>query len=586
MNTMIDPHTQLAFSLYSHKGVYALLLGSGISRAAGIPTGWEVTLDLIRRIATAEGENCEPEPDAWYQSKYGHVPDYSNLLARLGGTQAERQQILRGYFEATTEEEREEGKKQPTAAHKAIADLVKSGYIRVIVTTNFDRLMEQALEAVGVMPTVISSVDALKGAPPLVHTHCTIIKVHGDYLDSRIKNTPDELNQYDTEMDKRLDQVADEYGLIVCGWSADYDPALCAAIVRAPNRRYSTFWAYRGRLGDEATRVINHRQAVKVEIKDADSFFSGLGSKVQALSDVAGSQPVSRQIAVANLKRYLQDAKPIRVFDLIGRETERVKREMASDFFDPYENRYTGPIIVSRIQRYEALMESLIALFATGVYWGDPIHNAMWVQNLEYLADPVATQGNDSWINLARYPALLSLYAGGITALAANKIEVFADLLTKTTIRERGLSDGVAATYLVPGHVITPDAARWLPGTSGSSVSASLHLRNSLREPLRELIPNDQNYIRLFHEFEYLAALVGADLTEKEGNGSGGFFGCFIWHGDYRKIYADLRGRATAAGNNWPFLKAGLFSGTLDRFLQMQHLFNRDVPEIHRIFKG
>jgi hypothetical protein len=41
---MIDPSTALAFSLFENKGVYALLLGSGLSRAAQIPTGWEITL--------------------------------------------------------------------------------------------------------------------------------------------------------------------------------------------------------------------------------------------------------------------------------------------------------------------------------------------------------------------------------------------------------------------------------------------------------------------------------------------------------------------------------------------------------------
>ena len=68
---MIDPLTSAAFSVYSGKGVYALLLGSGISRAARIPTGWEVTIDLIRKIAVIEGGNCEPDPDAWYFKTYG-----------------------------------------------------------------------------------------------------------------------------------------------------------------------------------------------------------------------------------------------------------------------------------------------------------------------------------------------------------------------------------------------------------------------------------------------------------------------------------------------------------------------------------
>ena len=34
-----DDLTQLSFALYENKGVFALLLGSGLSRAAEIPTG-------------------------------------------------------------------------------------------------------------------------------------------------------------------------------------------------------------------------------------------------------------------------------------------------------------------------------------------------------------------------------------------------------------------------------------------------------------------------------------------------------------------------------------------------------------------
>ncbi len=68
---MIDPMLSLAMSTHANPGVYALLLGSGVSRSAGIPTGWEVVLDLIRRLAAIESEDCEPDPEAWYKGKYG-----------------------------------------------------------------------------------------------------------------------------------------------------------------------------------------------------------------------------------------------------------------------------------------------------------------------------------------------------------------------------------------------------------------------------------------------------------------------------------------------------------------------------------
>jgi hypothetical protein len=75
--------------------------------------------------------------------------------------------LFRGFFEPT-EEDREEGRKVPGPAHRVVAALVARGAVRVIVT-NFDRLIEQALEAVGIMPQVVASSAAVEGMEPLAH---------------------------------------------------------------------------------------------------------------------------------------------------------------------------------------------------------------------------------------------------------------------------------------------------------------------------------------------------------------------------------------------------------------------------------
>ena len=54
---MVDPIHSLAFSIEANRGVYAVLLGSGVSKAARIPTGWEITLDLVRKLAALYGEH-------------------------------------------------------------------------------------------------------------------------------------------------------------------------------------------------------------------------------------------------------------------------------------------------------------------------------------------------------------------------------------------------------------------------------------------------------------------------------------------------------------------------------------------------
>ena len=133
--------TTLAFSLYSNKGAYAVLLGSGISRPAHIPSSWEVEDVLIERLAATQGVTDEKDWHEWYKKQFGKNADYSTLLDELVSTKTERVGLMRGFFEPS-DTDNEMGWKKPTIAHASIAKLAKDGYVKVILTTNFDRLMD------------------------------------------------------------------------------------------------------------------------------------------------------------------------------------------------------------------------------------------------------------------------------------------------------------------------------------------------------------------------------------------------------------------------------------------------------------
>ena len=199
---------------------------------------------LIRKLAILEGESSIDDPEQWFQDKYHEQPNYSFIVDQVAPGQTDRRNLLKIYIEPV-DDEREQGLKIPALAHKAIAQLVKNGKIRVIVTTNIDQLLETALKEEGISPVIIFNDDSLEGAMPIIHSECTIIKLHGDYLDTRIKNTPDELSKYSEKMNKYIDRIFDEFGLIICGWSASWDMALRDALYRRQNRRFSTYWAYR-----------------------------------------------------------------------------------------------------------------------------------------------------------------------------------------------------------------------------------------------------------------------------------------------------------------------------------------------------
>ncbi len=48
----LDPVVMLATGMHGQPGVYALLIGSGVSTGAGIPTGWGVVTELVPGQAT------------------------------------------------------------------------------------------------------------------------------------------------------------------------------------------------------------------------------------------------------------------------------------------------------------------------------------------------------------------------------------------------------------------------------------------------------------------------------------------------------------------------------------------------------
>lgn len=507
---MIDPLVSLSFSIYGNSGVYALLLGSGISRSAGIPTGWEVVQDLIRKVALLSGEEIGPAPERWYVEKYGVEPEYSSLLHELAGTPDERSQLLRSYFEPT-EEERGQGLKMPSAAHRAVAELMKSQYVRVVVTTNFDRLLETALADVGVQPTVVSTADAVKGAVPLAHVRCVIVKINGDYLDSRIKNTESELRSYDPALDSLLDRILDEFGLVVCGWSADWDVALRAAIERCPSRRYSMYWASRGEPGPRAAALVRLREAVLLPIQTADAFFVSLKNKVLALSQFANSHPLSAKIAAEETKRYIvRPEARIRLHDLVAEETETAYAAM-----DGPKRFHAGQVqdatneLATRLREYESIVEVLLAIITVGCYWGRPEHGSLWQRILQRVGDPPGGGGGAvAWIGLRRYPASLLMYAGGIAALAGKQYANLATVLRAPIKNSTEQHADIAAVSLNVAQVMRDGLQKFIPEKQRHHTPFSDYVFETLRGPFKSLIPNESEYEELFLLFEYLLGVV------------------------------------------------------------------------------
>ena len=301
----IEKLTTLAFSMYSNKGAYALLLGSGISCSSGIPSGGEVEERLIQMLGASQGVTEQEDWHQWYRERYGQPASYSSLLGALATTSTERVPLMSPFFEPT-EKEREFRRTEPTKAHQAIAQLAKEGYIRVILTTNFDRLLEEAFQAEGVTPQVINHEGAIAQATPLMHSdRPTIVKINGDYIDCKFRNTTEELDEYPEEMKQYLQRVFEDHGLVTCGWSGDWDKGLIRILKDAPRSRYGSFFTYVGEETEVLKSLSLSRGGKTMLIKGADELFSELFKKVMALKELPEGARMSQEKKIAGEKKSL-----------------------------------------------------------------------------------------------------------------------------------------------------------------------------------------------------------------------------------------------------------------------------------------
>jgi hypothetical protein len=507
------------------------------------------------------------------------------LLDNLAKTPADRTNLLASYFEPTSEE-LAKGLKAPTLAHRSIARIVANGYVRVIITTNFDRLLERALEETGVSPAVISTPDAVRGALPLAHARCSVLKIHGDYRDTRIKNTGAELETYEDEMNLLLDRILDEYGLVICGWSAAWDKALCRAVLRCPNRRFTTFWARRARLTEEARAIINYRQAIELEIESADSFFKTLETKIDAIERYSQPHPASTKLAVVSLKKFIAEEKTrIELRDLVATETERTSKTLSS--LSVHDPGLTVEKCLERMKFYENASEILISILAHGAFWGRTQHQKLWMDCISRIA---ATSGvryggaaQTHLITLQIYPACLLFYSICLGSMAGNNYETIKRVCRDTYRRQNGEQQPLIRVIL-PWSVLDLDIARKLPGYEGNWTPVNNRIFEILREPLREYLPDENDYEDIFDRCEYLTALVHLDIQMSGESFANAPVGRFGWRRSVHSKPVEQRVSEDAEkyGERWGAITSGLFA-SVSRFKQVEQAYKDSILNRTRV---
>jgi hypothetical protein len=443
-------------------------------------------------------------------------------------------------------------------AHHAIARLVASGAVRVVITTNFDRLIENALREAGVEPTVIASEDAIAGATPLVHSKCTVIKVHGDYLDARIKNTDAELEAYSPAMNDLLGQVFDNFGLLVVGWSGEWDTALRSAILRAPSRRYQLYWAARGNVSGLAQDLLDQRGGRSFQIVDADAFFGKLSETLEALRQASRPHPQSVELALSLAKRYCRDDK----FEMEWTEYLNFEVERIREYVNSNEYPKAGPAaeVMNQIVNTFLIRSDILrrACLICG-RWGTPQANhavALAIQSLSFRSKPWS--GYVSNISLREFASSLCFYwtiAGLLYRSNWRAISVLQSVVLKEST---GKTDAVMALPLARYDSVD---WRFIAGFERHKTAASDFLAGKFTVEARDISLNAEQSSELFDQTELAIAFGHARRRAEKGPDTWMPVRRFILQNNGMKLESELK-RIEELPDSDAFFKSGVMGET------------------------
>ncbi len=552
----MNPAVRIAMAMHDRPGSIAVLLGSGASRAAKIPTGYEVVEDLARRIAAAQAQD-PATPLQWFQETFGKPAQYSEIIQDLANSKEQRVALLAGYFEP-------DGKiPEPTAAHRAIAELAAGGYLKVILTTNFDRLMEAALVEQGIEPVVISNPSQAAGAVPVSQSGVVVVKVNGDYKDPGFLNTQDELAEYHGDLANFVARILEEHGLLISGWSAEHDTALLSLIEARQSRRFESLWAGRGEASDAIKEISTRQQIPYAPVGPADEFFGGLSDSVASLARLGEGTPLSIGLAVEATKQQIEAGPPfMRLHDSLMREAKHIQERLHTDAFPIHSG---GDVDLEA--RFHALLgEGRIFAAISGT-------TAFWVPNsTPHLERPfrnassynrTVSPWNSALEEAMVLPAAMAWWAAGTSMIARDEWESVTALLQ---LNDMGLpGDRDWAPFAFEPNRICGKIKEGIPDAKRNLFWLRERFKGAVVECVKDVLGSEGDAAQAFDNFDAIVNLHRADHAIQEKRRPHYAAGPWLsnHHGDsaLKIMESDIEAR----GTNWGPLETNLFGGKLER---------------------
>ena len=279
--------THLIVSRNGNVPNFSLLLGAGASITSGVKTAQEMIGEwrgmMFQRLGRGRvrGEWLKDQP--WYE----HDDEYSILFETIYDQPSQRRVRV---------EEAVKGA-HPYWGYIYLTNLMSSRFFDVVFTTNFDDLINEAcyLYSDAERPIVAAHDSAIQGIR-VTFGRPKIIKLHGDFLYDNIKNTLAELETLEANTKRKLYQFAQEYGLVVMGYSGrdrSVMDTLELLLRDDENYKQGVYWCISkgSNISSRLESLLRRDRVYLVEIDGFDEFMAELHKEARLTLPRAIAQP-------------------------------------------------------------------------------------------------------------------------------------------------------------------------------------------------------------------------------------------------------------------------------------------------------
>jgi hypothetical protein len=299
-------------------------------------------------------------------------------------------------------------------------------------------------------------------------------------------------------------------------------------------------------------------------------------------------QPTSR-VPLEEFDEHLLDSGSIRrAIKTLDIEVSRFLKELDAISQSTIGRDKSPDGVFALMKAYENAASDLLLIFIRACYEDDGGLTQPLVRALTDIAHPAPLSHDFGEPQL--YPALLMLYAGGISALAGNRFSTLVALIRQVNVRTKNDPKGaVAARQLTPYRVLDERIAKYLPPVKANHTPISTYFFSLLREPLRLVIKVDGEYEELFYLFEYLFALASAQTHKEVWGTATAPTGSYVWERNLRNpphIWEAVDKELERQGDSWPPFKSGIFDGTFEEFLVFKNEVDESIKREIRLLYG